>query len=206
MNRNDTFTLTEYGKKPPFASFLPGIAGERGIPVWCYTCNRGQAVSSFGVQDKDHAIMEFSPAHVAWQNTRYKGFRTFLRYKNEEGSIAVTEAFADDTGRMEIRPNELALHWENGVFAVDVVYFVVPNCRVGALARQVKVTNISGRGHALELLDGMPAIVCAGINQDSLKNMTQLAKAWMQVELDACPTGTLPYYRVRYSMEDSAIP
>ena len=25
-----------YGKKSPFASFLPGIAGIKGTPIWCY--------------------------------------------------------------------------------------------------------------------------------------------------------------------------
>ena len=202
--KQDTFIQERYGMQPPFASFLPGIAGEEGIPLWCYYCNRGQAVSSFGLRDKDHAIMEFSPAHVAWENTRYKGFRTFLRYKEEDSKWTIAEAFADDAGALRIRPNELELHWENGVFAVNVVYFVVPGCRVGALARQVCVTNVSDQFHAVELVDGMPAIVCAGVNQDSLKNMTQLSKAWMQVELDTDSTGTLPYYRVRYSMADTA--
>ena len=195
--------MDHFAARPPFASFLPGIAGEWGIPVWCYYCNRGQAVSSFGAQDKDHAVMEFSPAHVAYQNTRYKGFRTFLKTADESGEGRVTEAFADDAGRMEIRPNELALHWENEGYAVDVVYFVVPGWRLGALARQVRITNRSGRRGAVTVLDGMPAVVCAGVNQDALKNMTQLAKAWMQAE----PSDRLPnaaYYRVRYSMADTA--
>ncbi|MBR1583950.1 MAG: hypothetical protein IJ662_00230 [Clostridia bacterium] len=198
----DCFTMARFAAQPTFSSFLPGIAGEWGIPVWCYYCNRGQAVASFGVQDKDHAIMEFSPAHVAYQNTKYKGFRTFLRYDDGE-DIRVAEAFADDSGRMEIRPNELALHWDNGVFAVDVVYFVAPGCPVGALARQVKITNLTHETRKLTAIDGMPAVVCAGVGQDALKNMAQLAKAWMQVELDGA-YDNCPYYRVRYSMADTA--
>lgn len=55
------FLIENYGKKSTFASFLPGISGEKGIPIWCYYVNRGQCVVSFGVDNKDHSIMEFYP-------------------------------------------------------------------------------------------------------------------------------------------------
>lgn len=55
--------IEDYARKPVFASFLPGIAGLKGIPVWCLYVNRGQGIASFGTEDKDHSIMEFSPAH-----------------------------------------------------------------------------------------------------------------------------------------------
>ena len=73
------YVIENYQAKAPFSSFLPGIAGPMGIPVWCYYNNRGQAVCSFGARDKDHAIMEFSPAHTAYQNVSRTGFRTFCR-------------------------------------------------------------------------------------------------------------------------------
>lgn len=55
----ETFIIEDYDKKAPFAGFLPGLAGIHGIPIWCYYVNRGQCISSFGVEDKDHSIMEF---------------------------------------------------------------------------------------------------------------------------------------------------
>ena len=55
--KNETFVMDDYGKKSTFASFLPGIAGIRGIPIWCYYVNRGQCVVSFGVDNKDHGIL-----------------------------------------------------------------------------------------------------------------------------------------------------
>ena len=64
---SNTYTIENYGQKSPFASFLPGISGVKGIPIWCFYVNRGQGVVSFGVEDKDHAIMEFYPAHQAYQ-------------------------------------------------------------------------------------------------------------------------------------------
>lgn len=51
-----TFMITNYDRVAPFSSFLPGIAGVKGIPLWCFYTNRGQGVNSFGVHDKDHAI------------------------------------------------------------------------------------------------------------------------------------------------------
>ena len=57
------FVMKDYQRKPTFSSFLPGIAGPSGVPAWVYYNNRGQGVCSFGVSDKDHAIMEFSAAH-----------------------------------------------------------------------------------------------------------------------------------------------
>ena len=48
MNNKETVkdTIKGYGKKSTFASFLPGIAGVKGTPIWCYYVNRGQAVVS----------------------------------------------------------------------------------------------------------------------------------------------------------------
>ena len=192
----DAFVISRYAEKPTFSSFLPGIAGARGIPVWCYYNNRGQAVCSFGISDKDHAIMEFSPAHVAYQNVERTGFRTFIRRDGE-----TVEAFADGSAAMEIRPNELVLRWSDRSTAVEAVYFVLPESPVGALVRKVTVTSLDG-GAELDVLDGMPALVPYGVSQDALKNMTQLACAWMQAE-DA--EQGLAFYRVRASMADTAI-
>ena len=76
---NNTFMIEEYDQVAPFSSFLPGIAGVKGIPLWCFYTNRGQGVNSFGVHDKDHAIMEFFPAHYAYQQTEFTGMRTFIK-------------------------------------------------------------------------------------------------------------------------------
>ena len=73
------FTVDGYPSAPPFSSFLPGIAGKWGIPIWCFYVNRGQAVSSFGVHDKDHQILEFQSFNQACMRVEREGFRTFLR-------------------------------------------------------------------------------------------------------------------------------
>ena len=114
--KNETFVMNDYGKKSTFASFLPGIAGIRGIPIWCYYVNRGQCVVSFGVDNKDHAIMEFYPAHQAYQNVKTTGFRTFLK-KNG----TVFEPFSDEniTQRMQIHMNGLAIEEQNRSSGMD---------------------------------------------------------------------------------------
>ena len=110
------FLIENYGKKSTFASFLPGISGEKGIPIWCYYVNRGQCVVSFGVDNKDHSIMEFYPAHQAYQNVKTTGFRTFVK---KDGKV--TELFADEnrTHRMEIARNGLKIEEENDVLGVN---------------------------------------------------------------------------------------
>ena len=81
----EKFLIENYGKKSTFASFLPGISGEKGIPIWCYYVNRGQCVVSFGVDNKDHSIMEFYPAECEndripyFCKKRWKSDRAFCR-------------------------------------------------------------------------------------------------------------------------------
>ena len=42
------FQIINYDRKPAFASFLPGVGGPDGVPLWCLYVNRGQGISSFG--------------------------------------------------------------------------------------------------------------------------------------------------------------
>lgn len=196
----DNFRMNNYGRKSTFASFLPGIAGIRGIPIWCYYVNRGQCVVSFGVDNKDHAIMEFYPAHQAYQNVKTTGFRTFIK---KDGKV--TEAFADETieHRMQIAMNVLEIEEKNQELGVQtqVTYFTLPGEKLGALVRKVEIKNTAKEAVHLEILDGMPAVIPYGVGLDSMKNMGQTAKAWMQVE-DV--EKNIPYFRVRASMDDSA--
>lgn len=190
------FVMEDYQNKPTFSSFLPGIAGPMGVPVWCYYNNRGQAVCSFGARDKDHAIMEFSSAHAACQNVSRTGFRTFVKVNSSYG-----ELFADKCD-MHIGMSELEITCCQDGLQASAIYFGVPGERTAALARMLTITNVSEETMELELLDGMSALVPYGLNQDFLKNMSNLAKAWMQAE-DA-EIGRA-YFRVRASLEDGAI-
>lgn len=197
LDQNGRYTLANYGTMEPFCSFLPGIAGETGVPMWCYYVNRGQCISSFGIEDKDHAIMEFFPAHQAYQYTQRVGFRTFLRINGQ-----LMEPFGDTQyqHQMHIGMNDLCIAETRKGILTEVSYYTLPEERGAALVRQVKLTNQTGAPIQLDLLDGMPALLPFGINLHSVKHMTQTAKAWMQAEKE----NGRAFFRVRASMEDTS--
>ena len=195
------FIMEDYDAKSTFASFLPGISGRMGIPIWSVYVNRGQAVCSFGSEDKEHSIMEFYPAHQSYQLTQTHGFRTFIKSNGK-----YFEPFSDIENKktMYIGMNELAIdevNKESGI-KTEVLYYTLPTEDVGAMVRTVKFTNITDKDIELELLDGMPAIITYGTTMSSIKEMGQTSKAWMQVE-DV--EKAMPYYRVRVSTADSAV-
>ena len=144
MNR---FIIEDYTNSPSFASFLPGISGIMGIPIWCFYVNRGQGISSFGVRDKNHSIMEFHAAQQAYQNVSTVGFRTFLKvdgkyyepfyneYTKEEGVERV----------MYIGSNEMEVDEKNPMEGIQInaLYYTLPNEDIGGLVRQVTLKNIS---------------------------------------------------------------
>ena len=74
-----SFAIEEYNWAPAFSNFLPGIAGAWGIPLWAYYVNRGQAMTSVGVRDKDGQILEFYSLNKAVMRIEREGFRTFIR-------------------------------------------------------------------------------------------------------------------------------
>ena len=200
IDNKKRYVIENYGRKSTFSSFLPGIAGEMGIPLWCFYVNRGQAVTSFGIQDKDHSIMQFYPAHQAYQNTKRLGFRTFIKENNQ-----VYEAFSKETMNhcMAIGMNELELKEENseGDFDIQVLYYTLPTEELAGLVRQVTIKNTKDTVRQFELVDGMAAVLPFGVNLGSMNDMGQTAKAWMQV-LDS--EVHYPVFKVRASMEDHA--
>jgi hypothetical protein len=66
--QDKTFTIKNYNQKRPFASFLPGIAGPLGMPLWAFYVNRAQGISGFGVRDKNQPMMPFTPANKAYES------------------------------------------------------------------------------------------------------------------------------------------
>lgn len=205
---NQYFVIEEFDQAKTFSSFLPGLAGLYGIPIWAFYVNRGQAMVSFGVQDKNHAITEFFPANQAYQRVSMNGFRTFIKLIGENGEV-IFEPFSaygskkDRTRTMYIKENELKIEEINHQYKIKtlVTYFTLPNENFGALVRKVEIENLSGHSIKLELLDGLPAIIPFGIEDAAYKAVGNTLKSWMDVfNLDK----GIPYYRVRSSTNDSA--
>lgn len=193
------FVLTNYSDRSPFASFLPGIAGPLGVPLWVFYVNRGQAIASFGIGSKDSPIMEFQPANKAYQTTPFTGFRTFI--KRDDGSCY--EPFSPYTPaprEMHIGLNELELEEHGDGLHVRVLYFTLTNEALAGLVRQVTITNTGHAPTSLAVLDGLPVLIPYGVNNAILKEISRTAEAWMEVfNLDH----GLPFYRVRASIADT---
>ncbi len=200
------FVLDDFARMRPFSSFLPGIAGPLGIPMWAFYVNRGQAIASFGIENKDNPIMEFEPANKAYQTTPYTGFRTFLKLKSGADST-LYEPFAPwnnaDRTRMHIGMNELALQATSAAHGLqtEVLYFTLTGEPFAGLVRQVRVTNVGDAPLALEIMDGMPRVMPYGVDNRGLKHTGRTLEAWMGV-LNV--EEGVPFYRLQASAGDTA--
>lgn len=209
MNTFDTtgrFVIKDFADARPFASFLPGIAGPLGIPLWVFYVNRGQAIASFGIENKDNPIMEFLPANKAYQSTPYTGFRTFLKFTHRD-YIDLYEPFAPwssyDASKMHIGMNELELHATSGAYGIEttVRYFILPGEDFAGLVRQVRIVNTRDTPVALEMLDGLPYVQPYGVDNWGLKEIGRTLEAWMCVfNLER----GIPFYRFQASAGDTA--
>mgnify|MGYP001608200267 FL=1 len=191
LNEKGDFVIENYNFAKPFSSFFPGIAGKYGIPMWTFYVNRGQCISSFGVKNKDHAILEFLPANKAWQLVSTQGFRTFIKTTTGKNTLfyepfhnGFTNLGYKITNSLSISPSELTLKEKNISLGLEVTikYFNIPNDNYAGLARIVTVKNLKSGSRKIQLLDGLPQIVPYGTSNFFLKKMSRTIEAWMNVE------------------------
>jgi hypothetical protein len=208
FDNNNRFTIENYNDKKPFSSFLPGIAGLKGTPMWSFYINRGQAIASFGIRDKNSPIMEFFPAYKAYQTVDYIGFRTFVKIL-KENEACYYEPFSNINpnskkyNRMYIGANECELEEVNreGSLQTNVLYFTLPGEGIAALVRKTVIKNLSREDISLEVLDGMPAVIPYGLDNGGLKEVGHTLKAWMSAyNLE----NNIPFYKLRASSGDTA--
>lgn len=202
---NQGFLIKNYDKAKTFSSFLPGIAGVDGIPMWSFYVNRGQAMGSFGVKDKDGAIMEFFPANVMYRNIEHQGFRTFIR-KNGKVHEIFSSASCDPCSRsLMIGQNLIKLAEENKALGlrITVTYFTLPGEPFAALVRKVEIERMGDAPvipDTIEILDGLPQILPAGIGNAGYQSMSNLARAWFDVK--NLENG-IAFYKIRASIADT---
>ena len=208
LNQQGEFVIENYNFARPFANFFPGIAGKYGIPMWTFYVNRGQAISSFGIKDKDHSILEFFPANKAWQLVSALGFRTFIKF-TPSGKTVIYEPFHngcvnlgfDLKNYMKVSAHALTLEEENFTLGIKikVEYFNIPNDTYAGLARIVTVLNMSSTSKKIQLIDGLPQIVPFGTSNLFLKKLGRTIEAWMNVEnLDK----GVPFYKLAVDPTD----
>jgi hypothetical protein len=209
LDQSDTFTIADYNRTREFSSFLPGIAGLEGIPMWAFYVNRGQGIASFGIRDKNNAVLEFEPANKAYQSVFRTGFRTFLKVVDGSGE-ALHEPFSMDSAGQDttqtMKVNEYGFEIEDvnrtKGLAATVSYFILPEEEFAGLVRQVKIKNLSGEKKTMVLADGLPRVFPYGLSDTQIKEMSQTMAAFMEVtNLEQA----VPFYKLRMTAADSAV-
>ncbi len=190
-----SYIQENYHGKPVFYSFLPGIAGIKGVPLWAFYLNRGQAIAAFGVKNKNGAILEFIPADRAAIEIELTGFRTLVKVM-EAGSTF--EPFRKEVfqkgepverikSTLHVKPWEISIEenfrGKNFNLLIEITYFTLPEENFPSLVRKLRVIN-SGKGKInLSILDGLPRVVPYGVHDKILKNTSytfaSLAEAFL---------------------------
>lgn len=197
------FVIEGYNHSKNFSSFFPGIAGKKGIPIWAFYVNRGQAMAGFGVQDKDGAIQEFIPADKAPWYTMSRGFRTLI--KDEQGRFYEPFRLENERqwgvqNKMMISPADFELVENNPELGLEVTVrcCTLPEERVGALLRATRLTNKGTKPMRLTVVDGLAVLIPAGSGNALIKNMGATLRAWMTVSQK---TG-VPFYKLSFMPAD----
>ena len=202
LNEKRQFIIENYHKQKTFSSFLPGIAGEMGVPIWAFYVNRGQGIASFGIKNKDHAIMEFNPANKSYQLTSTKGFRTFIKFIESD---YIYEPFKKSSAKIKnemiIEPHSLKLKEINHELNLEILitYFTLPGESFGSLVRKVNIKNLSDNNLKLEILDGLPEIIPEGLSNQALKEVSQTMSSWCRVDNIK---EKMPFFRISATAED----
>ena len=209
LNSQGYFEVVDYNRQKPFSNFFPGIAGLWGVPMWVFYVNRGQCVTSFGIEAKDKAIMEFQPANKAYRLTSLQGFRTFVKATNGDKTV-YWEPFQwhlpgtgfQKTQRMAMSAHDLTIMETNEDLGLEVAvnYFTMPQESYAALVRRVTLRNIGNQDWRVDLIDGMPVMVPFGLTDWLNKNMSRTVEAWVKVRnLES----KAPYYQLNVEVADT---
>ena len=196
-----SFVIENYNWAPPSSDFFPGVAGKWGIPLWIYYVNRGQALSSMGVRDKDGQILEFYSFNKAVMRVEREVFRTFLRI--DGGTTHEPFRKTDQAGirqKMCISAAELTIQEQNDSLQVevDVSYFPLPNLPVAALARVVRIRNLSSDVRRVEWVDGVARIIPFGLDLNRIKSIPRHIEGMMEV----VDFRGVPLFRLKQRPED----
>ena len=202
------FILKDFDIKKPFSSFLPGLAGIKGIPLWAYYTNRGQGIMSVGSKDKNGSIIEFNPACIGYEKVTTQGFRTFIKIDGK-----LIEAFGTRTNNSNGIENsniERTMYITGASFKIEEInkdagykievnYFGLPNMPIGALVRRVKLTSL--KNQKIEIVDGTSQVLPQGVSNGAYKDCGNLMRSWMDVYYMEEKT---PFYTMRASSADEA--
>ncbi|MBF0489955.1 MAG: hypothetical protein HQL15_04980 [Candidatus Omnitrophica bacterium] len=208
VGQEGSFIIEDYQHAKIFSNFFPGVAGLWGVPMWAFYVNRGQGISSFGIESKDKAILEFQPANRAYRLTSIQGFRTFLKII-DGNKQKFYEPFANTlvspykvNQRMIITGHDLTIEEINTTLGLKttVNYFTLPQEPYAALIRRVTIENISKKDVQLECIDGLPAINPYGLKDWLGKHISRTVEAWTAVRN---VSKKAPFYQFKVEVADT---
>lgn len=208
LEQNGSFVIENYNQTDPFSNFFPGIAGVWGVPMWVFYVNRGQCIASFGIENKDKAMMEFHPANKSYRQTAIQGFRTFIKATDGENTH-YWEPFQEHLkgtnyskqAKLSINAEDLTLEEVNHDLGLKVTvhYFTIAQEAYPALVRRVSVQNETDKDYKIEMVDGLPMILPYGMNDFLVKNLARTIEAWAKVRKLSEKT---PYFQLNVEVSD----
>lgn len=175
----DRFVIEDFQKAKTFASFLPGVAGVDGKPLWAFYASVGQGMGGFGVTSKDTPITPFDSANLAYSNIPVKGFRTFLK----EDGVLHQPFFNHENVKqtMETSMADFSIDEASAIHEMHVLYATLPHRDYAALIRKVTYTNISAKPVRFTVVDGLPVFFPNGLSNFCYKELVSLMAAYCQV-------------------------
>lgn len=213
------YIMRDFDKAKPMSNFLAGIAGTWGVPLWVFYVNRGQGITSFGVNDKNGGILKFETANRAYQQTAFNGFRTFLRGRRQGSPEWMYQPFFPDTGLdcgvptalpqrdMMIGMNEMEIQEVQSSLGLqtNALYFIIPEEDFGGLVRRVTFSNINPDSDLeLDVVDGLSKLQPFGVANGALNEMGRTMEGWMKVYNVDDGDFTRPFFHVTMSTGDVA--
>ena len=195
-----SYQQQSYALKKPFSSFLSGVAGIQGIPMWVYYVNKGQLISSFGLRDKNGAMLEFVPANQAYELVSQRGFRTFIK---ADGNVI--ECFKVDNAlnqTLHVTKHDVSIveYIKTLDLTLQVTYFTLPEAPLAGFLRKVTIEFGKNAPASIEVVDGLTHILPAKLDAGLLKNMSHTLRSWMV----CVPTRDAMYYKLSASIGDTA--
>ncbi|MBF0510931.1 MAG: hypothetical protein HQL13_01240 [Candidatus Omnitrophica bacterium] len=209
LDEQGSFVIENYNSAKLFSDFFPGVSGLYGIPMWAFFVNRGQGVSSFGIESKDRAILAFQPADKAYRQTSIQGFRTFLKIKNGGLLEKFYEPFSNPVSspykiqqRMLITSHDLTIEEVNTTLGLKVTvnYFTLPKEPFAGLVRRVTFENLTRKKLDIQWVDGLPAINPYGLKDWLGKHISRTVEAWVTVDNI---NQNAPFYRLKVEVADT---
>jgi len=198
---NDKFVIRNFDRQRSFFSFLPGVAGKDGIPLWAFYTNRGQGIAGFGVCDKATPITAFNSACIAEADVVLNSFRTYIKIDGKTIPCFEPSNVCDRT--MEIRMHDFSVIERNEElgYELTVNYFGLPGDSYPALMRKVTFTNLSGKDIDLQIMDGLPYIFPYGLTTGEFKDTVNLRRSWSEV---INLKNKIPYFKLRCTTNDTS--